>query len=729
MYCITEFLVFPSSIWPWIGISLAFLVAAGDTLAQSVTNTTIEEIQVVGARLPRPVQSVAGKVDVITHETLANTLASDLSDVIRYTPGISTVDGSSRFGNSELTIRGMTGNRVEILVNGVPVPDHFDIGEFSNAGQDYIDTGSVSRVEILRGPASTLFGNDALGGVIAIQTRDPEEYLGKNNQHYGTSMSYSGRDDSVTISASTAMARAQVSAVVNGSYSLGHETGRSAVIVPDAQNRYKRSLYARSAYRFMDGNTLRLEASLFDEDVSTDVRSVLGYGRRYANTTSLTGQDDKRRLAAVIGYDFFDTAWSETGRANLYWQKVDIDQDTVDTRSPLNLRLEREFNYDVTSFGLTLDLDSRFVTGNLTHRLGWGISLERSEISESRDGTSLDLVTGARSNVILGEVYPVRDFPDSSVNEAAFYLHDEIEIGALTLIPGLRYEYYQLDASSDAVFREDNPQTRVHDLDESSLSPKLGLLWDLTDSLQVYSQYAYGFRAPPFEDVNIGFDIPLFNYRAIPNPDLKSETSNSVEAGARYTTGTFRVNATAFGVWYDNLIESRVNLGLDPSGTLIFQSRNIDAARVYGLEFDLHVSMSRWLQGLSAGLSGSVMRGDNLTTGEPLNTVDPAELVFSLAWQYDDWLRLAMNTTAVAAKDRIDNSRVDLATTDSYVLVDLMGSIQVNDSVRINTGVYNVFDKTHWRWSHVRNRTTNDPMLNALSGAGRYAGVMVRVDL
>lgn len=71
----------------------------------------------------------------------------------------------------------LSGNRVTTLVDGVPVADQFDVDSFSNAGQDYLIPDAISRVEILHGPASTLFGSDALGGVIAVLTRDPEEYL------------------------------------------------------------------------------------------------------------------------------------------------------------------------------------------------------------------------------------------------------------------------------------------------------------------------------------------------------------------------------------------------------------------------------------------------------------------------------------------------------------------------------------------------------------------------
>ena len=69
---------------------------------------------------------------------------------------------------------------------------------------------AISRIEILRGPASTLFGSDALGGVVAIVTRDPEEFLTRRNRHIGGSAGYSGRDDA---------------SILNGAFALGGEQG------------------------------------------------------------------------------------------------------------------------------------------------------------------------------------------------------------------------------------------------------------------------------------------------------------------------------------------------------------------------------------------------------------------------------------------------------------------------------------------------------------------------
>ena len=85
--------------------------------------------------------------------------------------------------------------------------------------------------------------------------------------------------------------------------------------------------------------------------------------------------------------------------------------------------------------------------------------------------------------------------------------------------------------------------------------------------------------------------------------------------------------------------------------------------------------------------------------------------------------------TAVADKDNVDDSLADQITTEGYTVVDITGSFQLTPKIRIDAGLFNAFDKTYWRWSSVRNRTTNDPMVDYLSAPGRYASVALRATL
>ena len=136
-----------------------------------------------------------------------------------------------------------------------------------------------------------------------------------------------------------------------------------------------------------------------------------------------------------------------------------------------------------------------------------------------RTGAQINLNNGQSTNVVLGEVFPVRDFPDSNVRESGVFWQDEIAFAPRwTVVPGLRWERYALDSQADAIWLQDNPQTALADLDNSQWTPKLGLRFSASEQATLYMQAVRGYRAPPFSDVNVGLYLPTFNYLVKPNP-------------------------------------------------------------------------------------------------------------------------------------------------------------------------------------------------------------------
>lgn len=718
-----------------ITLALSILSTGSATVAEAAESAIgerpIEEILVVGARLPRPVQDVVGKVDVITRESLIEQIAVNTEDVVRYTPGVSAARADTRFGTTELTIRGLSGNRVTTLIDRVPVADQFDIGAFANAGQDYLVPEAISRVEILRGPASTLFGSDALGGVVAVNTRDPADYL--DGGRFGTSAAatWSGADDSALVSGAVAGRRGELAGVLHGVYLDAGERDAAGTDLEEDLDRSRTAALVKLSYRLPRGDEVRLKAELFEEDVQSRPEGVVGFGRQFANTTFLQGDDERRRYAAQLDYDMtLDASWAQFARFTVYGQRSTADQRTLERRETLDppVAIQRRFDYEFEDLGLLVDLESRFDAVGFAHRLGWGVSVRRSEVEELRDGLQRNLETGATTNVLLGEALPVRDFPNSTITEVAAYLHDEMSLGPVTLIPGVRIEHYELDGEADALFREDYPDVPIEDVSETAVAPKLGVQWWLNDRVNLFAQYARGFRAPPFEDVNIGlsYSVP-FAVRAIPNPDLEAETSDGAEIGMQYRAAGLRASLTLFGADYDDFIESKASLGFDPaSGALLFQSRNIDEARVYGAEMSLGADLSETVR---FETEASWTRGENRVTDEPLNSVDPPSLMARLHWQPAPRWHGALAVRAAAAQDRVDETEDDFFEPDGYMVFDLTAGFAPNPDVRVNVGLFNLTDKTYWRWGSVRGRPEGDPLIDLLAAPGRYGAMSVRVNL
>jgi hemoglobin/transferrin/lactoferrin receptor protein len=419
----------------------------------------------------------------------------------------------------------------------------------------------------------------------------------------------------------------------------------------------------------------------------------------------------------------------DTGRAafdtaewRVYWQGTSTDQDTYEVRRAVPPRspaveLERAFDYDETTLGLEFTAARSLSAGSFDHQFVYGLEATQTRLEEMRDGWQTTIDTGAKTKLILGETFPLRDMPVSDVTEIGLFVQDEIQGADMrwTLVPALRVDRYELSPDVDRTYREDNPTSPAVGIEETSVAPKLGATYRFTDVLTGFFQYAHGFRSPPPEDVNIGLEIPLFRVRAVPNPDLKPETSDGFEVGLRVRSTAVTLTASAFQTDYDDFIESKVNLGVDASGVTLFQSRNVAEARIYGAEVSSLVrldAVSPRLEGWTARLAAAWNRGEDRVRDKPLNSIDPPRMVAGV--RYDAPTRpwsSELVVTAVEAQRDVDTSLADLYRTDGHATVDLLAEWRVSSRLRLNLGLFNLTDEAYIEWADVRGRTVDDVLV------------------
>jgi len=358
------------------------------------------------------------------------------------------------------------------------------------------------------------------------------------------------------------------------------------------------------------------------------------------------------------------------------------------------------------------------------------VDITSANIQELRDGTQTNLVTGMATNSILGEVFPRRDFPNSKINELGLFILDEITFtdSSWTLIPAIRFDYYDLSPTRDELFDANGLDTQIVSINEFDISPKLGLLYQINEASNLYTQYVRGFRAPPFDDVNIGLNIPLFNIRAIANPDLKSESSNGLEFGYRYFGESNQFNLALFQTNYNNFIESKALVGIDPeTGTLLFQSRNIDKAEIYGIELSHQWQIN---DSFSSYSSLAWTRGTNKTNNQPLNSISPAKAVNNIEWKSDNGLwSVDLYSTFVNGVDRIDDSNDAFFKPAGYAVFDLFLNRNIGQKQQVRLGLFNLTNKKYWHWQQVRNFDANDAIINAMSQPSTYLALSYNISL
>jgi hemoglobin/transferrin/lactoferrin receptor protein len=713
-----------------IVVSGVFLCGSGVALAEPDDDAKVrplDQVVVVAHKDERSIREIAANVTVLSRAEMNSELATSLADVFRYIPGVDYEAAGTRFGTEGINIRGIGGNRVAILVDGVPLPDQFDSGSFSNATRDFIDAGLTQSIEVLHGPASALYGSSAIGGVVAVRTPDPSDIIRSESSGGDFLGTWRGADSSAHGQVMYAFGDDSLGVLAGYSWRDGEEIESSAGPTNvDTRDYERQTALLKLVADDRRGRTWR--ASLVHQDSNTisDMNSVLGAGR-FRSTTALEGDDNNEMDVINLAYEFgTPESWIDSGVIRAFYETASVEQQTLDERAAAStpVSIDRYFSYDQEIRGLEFNAWKNFSGDQVSQRLGFGIEYHDRTTEEYRDGLSTNLATGIETNVLLGEVFPLRDFPISRTKEIAVFIEDTFSFGDWTVIAAVRADQFDLSADADAMYIEDYPDYELVELDESDVSPKLGVIYAVTESVDLYAQYSHGFRAPPYSDANISLELPLFGYRAIPNPDLKSESSDGFDIGIRWQGLQSSARLSAFRTNYQDFIESKINLGVDPlTGLTMFQSRNIDETEIEGFEAGW---ATRFGAGEAFGFDGSAYyaRGDNKDTGQPLNSVGPAQGVLGFSWySQDDTRQLRLKGTFTDAYDRRDESTGEVFKPAGYAVFDLFLTQRMGNHAIVRAGLLNLTDRTYWNWSDVRGLSPGDPLIPYLAQAGRSASL------
>jgi hemoglobin/transferrin/lactoferrin receptor protein len=686
-------------------------------------------ITVTATRTPTEAQAVPATVTVIDGEQIADRMVTDIKDLVRFEPGVSVARAPARFGaalgatgragNEGFVIRGIGGNRTQILVDGVRVPDGFSFGAQASGRGDYVDLGLVKRVEILRGPASAFYGSDGLAGVVAFTLSDPEDFLLGDAEVSGLVRGGYNSDDNEFAETAVVAGRAgdlsAMLAYTRRDFQELDNKGNNDVAgpnrtTPNPQDGSSNSVLGRLVWKPAAGHTISLTGEHTDTALFTDVLSS-----RTATVLDLYGRDTghRDRLAA-------NWVWEAEGaidyvQVGAYWQDAEDRQFTFEDRQPAVDRT-RINTFENRVYGASTELRSSFATGSVDHRLVFGGDVSFTRQQGLRDGT----VPPA------GETFPTRAFPATDFTLGGVFVGDEIDIGdgLVTLFPALRFDAYDLDASDDPLL----PTFAGADQSDSHLSPKFGAVVKVAESVRLYANYATGFKAPEPGQMNQFFENLAFGYTSLPNPDLGPETSESWEGGVRFNSGGFSASATAFMANYDDFISQEVVSGsFTPQDPAVYQFVNIGKVEVSGFEGKIDYQ-SR--SGLTGRLAIAYADGDEIFpdgTEAPLATIDPLTLVAGFGYR-DPGGRFGGEAIVT------HNARKSLASTagvcaaecfrpEAFTILDLTAFVQATDTLVFRAGLFNVFDEMYAYWSDVRGLAATSAVTDAYTRPGRNFAV------
>ena len=701
--------------------------------------TLLDAVIVVATRSEGLLAEAPGTVSVIPRREIERTQAQDLRDLFRYEPSVTVSSSAGRFGLGDVRIRGLGGNRVQLQVDGVDVADAFSIGSFASADRDALDPAVLKQVEVLRGPASALYGSDALGGTVRFVTLDPDDLLGADANAAGRiRVGAASGDDSANLGLTAAVRTGAVGWLLHATGRRGHETATAGTVrssdatrtAANPSDQERQALLLKSVWQPGDGQQLRATLDATRSTAMTDVLSARAntvlFGRP-VRVLELRADDHKERVRTSLdGSHALGFAGVRTLRWQLHRQDSRTRQDTAEDRAsgpgPATVRRERRFDFDQSETGLELSAEAQFGDTALLY----GVQARRTDIAQQRDGRSVNLGTGAVSPVIFPDVFPVRDFPLSQTREWALFAQADHALfdGALRLLPALRVDHFRLRPELDAVFAGDNPGFVPVGLRARHISPKLGLVWSLSPSLGLYANAATGFRAPPYDDANLGFTNVASGYAALPNPDLKPETSRGLDVGLRGDHGALAWTVAVHATRYRDFIDSRRAIGIDPAtGLLLFQSVNRTRVDLWGGEASLRLALDAF--GLAGGVlrfSTTRTRGVDRTEGAWLESVDPFRAVLGVGWRGEV---VGVELVASAAARRSDlaasSSGRSAFIAPGHAVLDLIVDGALSPAWRWEAGVFNLADRRVWDAADTAGVPADSLVLDRFTRPGRSA--------
>jgi hemoglobin/transferrin/lactoferrin receptor protein len=760
-YIMNRYLVFGNSLWlfvcyapiAWSQTTLESPVTQSQLLPQlvsqvSIPNVSVEpeaelEVTVIGTRTRRAIKDSPSTVSVQERPDLDRNFVRNLSDTVRYEPGVSVDNRPVRAGNGSVNIRGIEGNRVLLLVDGIRLPD---ILGMTNTNRNLVDFDCLKRVEILRGSASSLYGSDALGGVVAYTTKDPEDYLQGKKISQQVKVTYTGANNNLSENIVLADRRDSLSTSFCYTRQDGRETSNLGNIAANPQTIKGNNLVGKVAYQLNPQNQLILTGELFDRKTLTTVNSSLGPVQgapgQTVRRTSQTADDTNSRGRVSVGYTYDNPTGGgvQKLKSNIYYQSANTTEDatelrTITSTAGTSLRRRTPFNtFRQGIVGGDVQLETNLGGSDIRQKLVYGLDINATDTSRSRDNTEFNLTAGTQTKNVGGEAFPNRTFPNTKTTRFGVYLQDEIELanGRLSIIPAIRYDYYNLDPQvNDPDFIRIGGRTQdVRGLTASAISPKIGVVYKLSPETSLTAQYARGFRSPPYDDAAIAFTNFAQQYTVIPNANLQPETGDGFEIGLKTDGSNFKGSLVGFYNRYDNFIDT-VQVGTVPiNGQTLsqFQSQNIKGAEITGVEARGEYRFSQQPGGFSLLTSAAFTQGNNLETNQPLDSIDPFKAVVGLRYRSSNnqW-GTELVTTLASSKDRNTISTGFQAPgsttpagfqTPGYTTFDLLSYYNFSPDTTLNIGLFNIFNTKYYQASDVRGLAANSRILDLYTQPG-----------
>jgi len=536
-------------------------VVAGDTVRLDFTlaQTAIDipEVVVTATRKAQSFMETPVSVSVVTAQQIRQQNFVTLDQTLEFTPGVNMMGGQINIRGSSGYSRG-AGTRVLLLVDGVPMLP----GDSGDIKWDALPPNEIDRVEVVKGASSSLYGSNALGGVINVITKDPtdrpvtairlttaiyDEPYYKEWKWTDRTLHYNHQD----ISHSRSIGKLKVRGALGRRESTGY-----------SQNgHYHRfSGFGKAKYQFTP---------------TAFVTAYANYARdRHGEAIAWKSDNDPYEVPDNATGDVTTSTKLQIGGTfrTLLSRKV-----TLRLRDSFYRNgFDNELAEVTASSFCTIATDTIHVRANKN-------DLEAQLDLELSPGHAMTLGATATLNDIDATLYGKHE----GLDFAGYIQHEWKPAATLSATASLRYDHHRVDTG----------------LRENQFNPRVGLVYQASPRFSLHLSSGRGFRAATMAELFTCTRASGFT--VIPNPELKSETAWSNELGAQFISSNIHVKSAVFWNEYQNLIEGDITLVEDPrspgDSVLVIQFQNFNRARIRGAELEINAVF--WKKRLTCGLS------------------------------------------------------------------------------------------------------------------------------
>ncbi|TVO98433.1 TonB-dependent hemoglobin/transferrin/lactoferrin family receptor [Shewanella algae] len=638
-------------------------------VAEQVKTAEFDEVLVSATRIQEKVSESSRSAAVVGEEQLAEKQGDSVAEVLKTEANINIANGP-RASAQQVEIRGLSGQRVLQTIDGAR--QNTSAG---HRGTFFMDPELLSSVEVVRGPASSLWGSGAIGGVVSQNTKSAREMLDEGQSFGGyLKQGYETNGQRSKSSGAIYGAKGSIDWLLNGSYSDGDniKAGNDNTLENSASR--SRSGLAKFGWQLDEAQRLQLSGRINEiseavpSNPATDVSNSVPLVRRDSKDSNLTLDYSLAPSSnALLDLD-----------AKFYWNKTDYDENRL-----------TKGQFDTTEYEtLGFSIANRSQWQGL--KLTYGLDGYRDQIETFRDDSGQ---SGQRPGNIDGE---------SRVWGA--FVAANIALGEnWSLDPALRYDSFENESNNLG-----------HSSDDDALSPSLALVWKTAPWLTLSARYDEAFRAPSVEEMyssGTHYCIPpipnflpngLCNTFEV-NENLKAEKAKNKElkADMRFAelagNDELALSLSVFRNDVDDFIEQRVTNPLHGIPGLEQNTRwdNVDKARLTGFELTGKYRINQTRLSLSYGQTEGKDRHD----GGYLANIPANKLVLDLSQgiMAGD-MKLGTRVSYNASQDRVPednpvNRYQDYTLWDVYLAWEpAMGTFE---GLRVDFAIENIGDEEY----------------------------------